>query len=55
MPKQKTKFNKRQWLTSTQFDRTDTYLMSALLEDNQSYSIDDVKKLIEKERKRGVN
>lgn len=48
------KYFKSQILNSKQFSMADKYLLSALLKDEREYSIEEVKVMLEKEKKRGV-
>ncbi|MGD9678429.1 MAG: hypothetical protein AB7V16_08810 [Vulcanibacillus sp.] len=50
----KSKFSKNQVLKSNQFSNAEKCLLSAILKDEESYSSDEVKSLLEKEKKRGV-
>ena len=51
---QKSKYSKEQILSSKQISITDKYLIKALLDDSKTYTVDEVVKLIAKEKKRGV-
>lgn len=48
-----TKYSKTKILKSNEFSNTDKYLLTAMLA-NKNYSIDEAKKILEKEKKRGV-
>lgn len=48
-----TKYSKAKLLKSNEFSNTDKYLLTAILTD-KNYSIEEVKKILEKEKKRGV-
>lgn len=48
------KYSKSQILKSKQFSIVDKYLLSALLKDGSEYSVEEVKVMLEKEKKRGV-
>lgn len=49
----KKKYSKVQLLKSKQFSNTEKYLLAAILKD-EKYLKDEVKKLLDKEKKRGV-
>lgn len=48
------KFTKKQFLKSKQFEQEELYLLAVLLEDSSTYSIKEVKDLLKKEKKRKV-
>lgn len=47
-------FSKEQILTSNQFTSIEKHFLDALLEEEQSYSLADVKSILKKEKKRKV-
>lgn len=48
------KYGKEQLLSSARFSREEKYFLSVLLEEGQHYSIEEARKLLEKEMKRKV-
>ena len=48
------KFSKSQVLTSNQFTSIEKHFLDALLESDQTYSVDQVKSILKKEKKRKV-
>ena len=48
------KFGKAQLMASAQFKREEKYFLEAILDDGKEYSVEEAKKLLEKEMKRKV-
>ena len=48
------KFTKKQFLNSRQFEQEERYLLEVLLEENKTYTMKEVKELLKKEKKRKV-
>lgn len=48
------KYGKEQLLSSVRFSREEKYFLSVLLEEGRHYSINEARKLLEKEMKRKV-
>ena len=48
------KFTKDQFLDSKQFEQEERYLLDVLIEENKTYTMEEVKELLKKEKKRKV-
>ncbi len=55
MQTKQTKVSKKEILSCKQWSKTDRYLLRALLCEDKLYSLTAVEKLLDKEKKRGIN